>query len=210
MSASATQGGHNNWSTLFTVRCPSCHPWNEVNSIELTPATVLRPWYRTNCISHHPQLRTGWFVGAKFQIRGKTLEFSMMVPALSLYHLKRTGKVTHWPGCFPGCDCSPKRTFRDNCSRSSYARRPSCQPTNSIEALNATQNTDPNKAQSPPSLILSLSMNQLLQIWTTPSLHKLHDISTWQQLTKSDKAVYEHRYDPATQLDMLGAEVEEW
>jgi len=65
-----------------------------------TTIAILRPLYRTTCISWHPQLRTGGFCWSKvllphalddgnkhIHIREKTLEFSSVVlPVLSPYH----------------------------------------------------------------------------------------------------------------------------
>jgi len=68
--------------------------------VTTTTTAVLRPLYRTTCISRHPQLRTGGFCWSKvllphaladgsehIRIRENTLEFSSVVlPVPSPYH----------------------------------------------------------------------------------------------------------------------------
>jgi len=73
-----------------------------------TTITVLRPIYRSTCISRHLQLKTGGSAGAKFYcphalddgtqhiwIREKKLEFSTVSTTLSLYLIHITNTVRH-------------------------------------------------------------------------------------------------------------------
>ena len=70
---------------------------NQLSQVHLESISVLRPLYRTICVSQHPQLRTGGFCRSEVLLPAcpcwwqlvhlnKTLEFSSSVlPAPSLY-----------------------------------------------------------------------------------------------------------------------------
>ena len=79
--------------------CPITQGDHKINVVTIT-TTVLRPIYRTTCVSQHLQLRTGGFCLCKVLLPtclcwrqlahsdlGEDAEFSLMVlPALALYH----------------------------------------------------------------------------------------------------------------------------